>query len=262
MMPPEGPANVATSPTITYTEGIVQSYGLKDKFTDYARAEAANPDQWEAAKVASLTAKLSRQIEVAVKAAMDAAANATTCTGTNQWNDTGSTPTIEKSVDVGREAFVKLFGLEPTHFVVPRMLWFYLKRDATVRSAIQYTNPDILGANGGLPPNIWGLDLVVPGAIRNTANPGQAASIAHLWGSAATDDKAYLIHVNPASSLDNSIPTALNLITCPQLEDLMFSVKTWRPTDLDMKWDWYLIECAYDLVTQAGLIYRFDDVLE
>lgn len=261
-MPPAGPANVSKSPTITYTEGLVQPHGLKDKFEDYARAESANPAQWEAGKVANLAAKLSREIERAVKAVLDAAANATTLTGANQWNDSGTTPTIEKSIDTAMQAFDLLYGMQATHLVVPRICWDYLKRDATVRDAIKYTSPDILNGRGGLPERVFGLQLVVPGAIYNTSNPGQTAAAARVWGSSSSDDKVYLLHVNPASATDNSVPTALNVVTCPQLPDLMFTTKTWRPTAADEKWTWYLIECAYKLISQAGLIYRLDDVLE
>lgn len=57
----------------------------------------------------------------------------------------------------------------------------------------KYTDPKLIN-DTGLPTKLLGLDVVVGGAGYNTANPGQTASLADVWG---TDVIMAYVEKNP-----------------------------------------------------------------
>jgi hypothetical protein len=248
-------ANEAKSPLMTYTEGTTQENSLKDKLADEIRNGSPNPAAIERHKIANITNKLNLGIESELKTALDAAANATTLTGTAQWNNASAA--IEKSIDDGMESFVAQCGFEANVIVIPVACWHIFKRDSTVRDAIKYTNPDILNGRGGIPKSVFGLEIVVPGALINTANPGATASIARVWAT----DKAYLMYVDMSAANDPEAITAAFLARYPGDAGVDWATRTWRDPDPTTKTSWYSVEEHHDLQINAACVHRLDDVL-
>jgi len=118
-------------------------------------------------------------------------------TPTIKWD--GTSPNIESDVDTAKNAVRQAAGVEPTSIVLPYTTAQAVKRDSTVRNLIRYTVPgDTLLRNGDLPPVLWNLEVIIAGAIRNTANEGQSESLSNLW-----TDSVLVFYKEPSPSLDS-----------------------------------------------------------
>jgi hypothetical protein len=194
-------------------------------------------------------------IEREFKALLDAASNATTLTGTAQWNNASAL--IEKSIDDAKEAFLLQCGFEATDILVPPACFQIFKRDSTLRAALQYTHGDLLNGRGGMDDKVFDLQWHIPGAIRNTANPGATVSVSRLW----SDDKVYLMYIDPSVASDPEAVSAAFIAQSETLPDMNWSASSWRPPNLDEKWTWYLVEQAHKVIVDSACIHRLDDVL-
>ncbi len=107
----------------------------------------------------------------------------------------GTNPTPIQDVDVAREAIHSATGLEANTMVVSRSTFNVLKELSVILDKIKYTErgivtPDLLAA-------VFGVQrFIVAGGLINTANEGQALTIASLWG-----DDVVLAHVETAQDL-------------------------------------------------------------
>ena len=74
------------------------------------------------------------------------------------------------------------------------------KRDATIRDLIKYTHADLL-IDGDLPPKLWGMDVIIPGAVYTSSVEG-ASSITYsdVWGKTVL-----LLYVPPGDTTLDSI---------------------------------------------------------
>lgn len=141
---------------------------------------AANP-QTRTTEV--LRGKVMLAYERRVATAALAAASYTATTQKAAASGTWSTGTvIEADIDNARERVSMNCGFEPNTIVFSPGDAKLVKRNTTIRDLIRYTDPSLL-VNGDLPPRIFNLDVVIPGARNNSANPGQTASYARAWGS-------------------------------------------------------------------------------
>lgn len=122
---------------------------------------------------------------------------ATAATGTG-WADT-TTGDPEKDVDTAREAVESTAGYTPNMIVIPPAKARAAKRHPKIRDIIKYTDPSLL-VNGDLPPILWNLRVVIPGAIENTANPGQTAAIARVWNGTTVA----VLYTDPNPSLEGA----------------------------------------------------------
>lgn len=110
----------------------------------------------------------------------------------------GTSPTIEKDIDAQKDNVRLSAGVEPTSIVLPYKVKNAFKRDTTIRDLIRYQVPgDILLRNGELPPVVFNLEVIIAGAIRNTANEGAAESLSDVWV-----DNALVFYKEPSPSLD------------------------------------------------------------
>ena len=91
-----------------------------------------------------------------------------------------NTTTIESDIDTAKEGIEVKSGFAATHIVIPAATARGMKRVTAIRELVKYTDPTLL-VNGDLPPTLFGLKVVIPGARANSANEGQTASIARLW---------------------------------------------------------------------------------
>lgn len=86
---------------------------------------------------------------------------------------------IEKDVQDGIEALAKT-GPDPTHIVIPVPFLYAIKR---AQEAIRmYTDATLVQqAIIGESVPFLGLQLIAPGGVTNSANPGQTASYGRIW---------------------------------------------------------------------------------
>lgn len=255
---PGAGANEDTDPGLTWTTGVVKTYALKTRIPDELRAEAPNPAALERAKVQRMVMSLRRRKEIAFAATCrDTATYAHTTPGV-KW-DAAANVVIEANIDAAKEAFLLLCGYEPTHIVVPPAVAKVFKRDSTIRGLRKFTDESLL-INGELPPVVFGLNVVVPGAVRSSSAAGVAPALARVW---STDDVT-LLYVNPAAAADPEAMTAVMEfgLTDPNFPSgASYPVTTWRDPDQSAKTDWYSVENSYMQQAVAACIYILHDVL-
>lgn len=185
---------------------------------DGANLANPNPLASEEVHVAKIVHRIKLRIEKAVKALLDAGSYS--ASPSTKWDASGNT--IEKNIDDAKEAFEVRAGVPATHVIMPRAIANVVKRDSNIRALRKETNSDLL-KDGELPFQVFGLNVIIPGALENTANPGASQSLARLWAT----DTCYFLHVNPAISSDGS-----SLTTIAQVR--------WSATDapwMALKWD-------------------------
>jgi hypothetical protein len=245
---------------LTWDTGVCVAHGLVEEWSDDNRKESALMNMeadHENAIWDDIRHELGLGAEAEVKAALDAASNATTLTTTQQWDD--SSADILGTFDLAKAAFVDQSGLNPTHVVIPQTCWTALINDATILGLTKYTQSGIVrDANAQLFEPIRGVIPIVPTVLKNSANPGASASVGKLWAT----DKVYFIFVNPAAATDMKAFTSLYFAQAMTLPGLNIAANTWRPNNQTKLWTNYAVTLNRNLETQDELIYRLDDVLE
>jgi hypothetical protein len=94
------------------------------------------------------------------------------------WSNASSDP--EKDLDDARDGIEVKSGFAANTVVISAGLAKIAKRHAKLRDLVKYTDPTLL-VNGDLPPTIFGLKVVIPGAVNNTAHAGQTPVVARVW---------------------------------------------------------------------------------
>jgi hypothetical protein len=258
-MPDNGPANVREHRAITWTTGLCEAHGLKEQWGDPEARESAlmgMAADHEMAIWEDLRNEIGLGIEAELKTQLEAASNATTCTTTQQWDD--SSADILGTFRLAIRKMRHNSGLNPNVVIIPEDCWDVLLADTTVQGRLPDDADDRLTMNEGVPLILKGCRVIVPTRLINSANPGATASIAEQWSS----DKVYFMHVNMAAANDPRVPTAAFLASSMTLPGATWAANSWRPNDLDCHWTNYAVEKNYKLILQDELIYRLDDVLE
>ena len=179
----------------TYT---AEEYALRHLVPDRI---VANADVAVRPKI-SATYKLTQKILLGRERAVATLVQNTGSVGSSavptiKWD--GTSPDIEKDIDTAKDAVRIAAGIEPTSIVLPYKTMLAVKRDSTVRNLIRYTVPgDTLLRNGDLPPVLWNLEVIIAGAIRNTATEGQSASLGDVWA-----DHVLVFYKEASPSLDS-----------------------------------------------------------
>lgn len=164
--------------TATYS---CEEYALRRLISNRARDNADNPQKLENNTVRKLLHQIRLGVEKRIKAMVMSTSYITNySTPSVKWDAASGTITIEKNIDTAKEAVLTQCGYEPNVILIPPAVAKVMKRDSTIRDLIKYTNSDLL-INGDLPPTVFGLRVIVPGAIENTANPAQTQSLARIW---------------------------------------------------------------------------------
>jgi len=206
----------------------------------------------ERVHVQKITHRLKLRVEKSIKTLLDAGSYS--ATPTVKWD--GTNPTIEKDIDTAKEAFELRCGVPATHLVMPRAVANVVKRDSSVRGLRKFQNDGLL-LDGEIPSTIFGLNVVIPGALENTANPGLSQSLARIW----TTDTCYLVHVNPAIGQDGE-----TLTTVAQMRwaawGTPYAAFTWPDAHLSKRVDWVSVDVHQneELVAPFAL-YLLTDVL-
>lgn len=108
------------------------------------------------------------------------------------WNAAGAI--IETDVDNAKNAMRQNAGVIPNailmNYQVSHVVKRWLKATAWTSYA-EWLTKDVL------PPNLWGMETIVAGAVRNTANAAAAEALADVW-----NDNVLLFYKQPSPSID------------------------------------------------------------
>lgn len=177
-----------------------QQHSLKDIVTDRERDNADQPITPDVDTVEFLQGSLDlekeyRAAQIARNPSNYLSSNTEALTGTSQWsNYSASTPLTD--IRTMRTAVFKASRQRPNTIVLPWDVAETLSFHPTILDLIKYTHNNIMLEDSQLPNKLFGMDVVVAGMGYNTANAGQTASIADVWG---TD--VVVAYVSPSAKL-------------------------------------------------------------
>lgn len=182
------------SDTATYT---AEEYALKHLVPDRIRNNADNAVRPDITSTQKLTNKILLAQELRVAQVVQSTANLSQNGAPSvQWDQ--ASPNIELDVDTAKNSVRTNAGTDASTILIPYKVAQIVKRDTTVRNLIRYTVPgDILLRNGDLPPVLWNLEVIVAGAVRNTANEAATATIGDVW-----TDNVVVFYKEASPSLD------------------------------------------------------------
>lgn len=204
-----------------------EEYALNTRITDRQRKNADSMLRLEMNKTMKVQDLLMldqeyRCMTLYTTVANWAAANAITKVGTAQWSDPSFTGSIESDIDTGREA-VRLGSLgaaDPNQIIIPARVAKTVKRDSKIRDLVKYTH-DTLLVDGDLPPQIWGMKILIPRVARTSSAEGVAGTYSDVWG---TDVVMHYKEDNPGLE---SLTSGVIFRSRP------YQVKQWRDERVD-----------------------------
>lgn len=243
-------ANVIPDGALTWSEGYVKPHAVKKYIRDSERSGAISGVQLEMAKVRQVTNLLRRGQELAVYALAVATTNAHTIS--TKWDASGAT--IKADWLAMKTAFKLQCGVSPNWAVIPEDIANHLSAHSELLNLVRYTHDDLL-VNGMLPRVLWGVPLVIPGVIINSANPGATASVANIW--AAGVKKIWMGYSDPDARTNNeALSWALNVSNRPTpigeegVPEVL--IETSRSTPEDLKRDEYVGYSFWDIKETAS----------
>ena len=193
---------------ISSTTYSAEEYALNIQVTDRQKANADSVINLRSAKTRRLKDILLLDQEIRVAKLLTtqgnwASTNRVQRSGTQQWNNANfvtadKTYGIEATIDTGKEAVRRgTGGLEPNTIIIPSAVAKIVKRDATLRDLIKYTHADLL-VDGDLPPKLWGMNVLIPKATKNTNKEGNATqTLSDVWG-----NHVVMLYVTPNAVID------------------------------------------------------------
>lgn len=229
-------------------------HALSHMIADRTRALADEPIKLEQDAVLSLKQKLLLNQEKDGIDGIFVDGGLTSAVPSVKWDATSGTITIEKDVDTGVEAIRKAIGTHPNMMTLSHAVAKVIKRDSTLRDLIRYTIEADKGLalltqkNGGLPPVLFGLEVLLSPTTYNSSNEGQTASTDDLLS-----DDVLISYTNPRPSLYNH-----SLGYTFKSQD--WTVSTWR--EAGRKGDVYEVSHIFDQkLTSTSAGYIVDNVL-
>lgn len=181
-------------------------YQLADMISKRDRDNADMPLQLDVDMVENLTAVLNLGREQRVSSTLTLPAtygantidlsDAVTAGANMQWNDESfdsdsKDGSIEARIDAAKEAIRIRIGFEANTIVIPPATAKVMKRDSEIKSLRKDQDQSLL-INGDLPPTLFNLRVVTPGALYDSADYGQTVSLGDLWG-----NDVIVAYVNP-----------------------------------------------------------------
>lgn len=239
--------------TKTFTDGSVVHHSLKSRIPDEIRNNDPNPGSLDARRTRVLTNKLRLGIERRIAALLAAASNTKSAPST-KWDASGAT--IRKQILEAREQFRLQSGFSPNVMVIPPSVSAVVFNDEKVLDLLKYTQGGLL-ASGHI-PMIENMQVLVPGTIQDTSNPGAAASVADVYGS----DEVYYLYVDAQAGDDLEAQTALRQVRSLATTGEPFAAMHWRDPDSSAHTDWVSVEVnQVELALSQAMILRQLDVL-
>ena len=153
-----------------------------------------------------------------------ASGNYTTLSGVGQWNNASFSGSIEETIDTYKEAIRQKIGMYPNTVIIPAAVAQVVKRDASIRELIKYTQSDLL-VNGDLPPTMWNMKVLIPKGISTTSMIGASSVVmGDIWGK-----DVILTYVPPEGSIDTPAHAYI-------LRAKNFMVRSWREESRNTEW--------------------------
>ncbi len=250
---PRDGANEISAYLPSFADKSAKRYGLMAGITREVELAGANPLSQVEAVGAELVSKLRLGAEKRLKTLLDSAGTAGSAPSP-KWD--AANALIEKDIDTAREAFVKKCGFEPNTIVLPPDVAKWVKRDPLIRALRQYTEPGLL-VGGDLPANIWGLNVVIPGALQNTANAGAAQTVARVWDAKT----CYLLYVDPNLAATGAAMTAAGQFRWGQW-GMPFAAYSWPDPNPTVKVTWVAAEVYQtEALVCTDAVYRLPTVI-
>ena len=236
-----------------WAESAVEHHALKCDIPDEIRNNDPSGDTLNARRTKVLTNQLRLGVESRIYDLLHGASKTNTAP-TTKWD--GTNPTIRKNILEGKEVFRLQCGMEPNVIVLPPAVKNVVFSDSAILDLIKYTDGTFL-AKGSIPV-IENMQVVIPGALVDAANPGAAISVAAVWAA----DEVYYLYVDQTAGNDLSALTALRQVRSLAAASQPFVAKSWRDPDAMTNTDWVGVEVAQkELVLADELVLRQLDVL-
>ena len=171
---------------------VCEEHSRADLVSDRERENADAPLSPDIDTLETLTNRLMLGREKRLATILTAAttysssSNTDTLSGTEQWNNASFNSdsladAIRVRIDTAKEAIRAYIGMDPNTIIIPAAVAKVVARDSEIKDYRKYTDPTLL-INGDLPPQLWNMKVLVPGAIYNSANEGATFSGADVWG--------------------------------------------------------------------------------
>lgn len=162
-----------------------------------------------------------------------ASTNKTTLSWSSQWNNSSYAGNIVEELDTAKEAVRKQIGRRPNTIIIPEAVADVMKNDSNIIELLKYTKTDML-ENGDLPKRIRGMNVIIAGAVSNTAIDGATDSIGDIWGK-----NVVLAYINTAN------PTVDDISFVYGFRSQQLTVRKWR--DDPKKGDYIEMEYCEDI---------------
>jgi hypothetical protein len=183
-------ANGGRSNEVDWTVGndryAAEQHSLSDILTDREISNADQPltveiDTVEFLQDALDLTKEYKAAQIARNAASYVNGNTEALSGTSQWSDYSNSKPLTDLKTIQTNIF-RASRKMPNIIIIPTEVALVLALHPDILNLRRYTDPNLL-SNSGLPPVLQGMKVVEAGAGYNTANPGQTAQLADVWGS-------------------------------------------------------------------------------
>ena len=210
-----------------------EEFALGTFVTDRQRANADTALQIEISKVTATQDLILLDQELRIASIITNTANnssSTTLSGANQWNNSSFTSqpstgpyfsTIQYNLNTGMEAIrLATGGLYPNVIVIPRPVAMVMARDLGLADYIKYTHSDLL-VSSLLPPTLWDMKVIIPGAVYQTSVEGEATSLSDVYGK-----NVWMGYVNPNPGINSLTYGAI-------FRSRDWQVKQWRDESVD-----------------------------
>lgn len=172
-------------------------------------------------------------------------------TPSNNWNvDAG---TIEADIVTAKEAVYDAIGIEPNTVIIPWKVANAIATQQDIREIFKYTvdGRSLIGAGESiLPPEIWGLKVLIPRGRRATNVLGQTNAFADVWG-----DDVRVLYVNQQPDLEE--PSCAYTFKVSGSE----AVTTYRTPDPPVEWVRNSSGVLIEKVVAPDAGYEIKDVL-
>lgn len=233
------PANEAGPISVSYIEASVTRYSLKDSVADEILKNSANPVKARNKRIQKIARQIKFGRESRLKALLDGLSGTETAAASAIWDD-ASTSTIESDVDGVKEAMNAIIGTTPTHMIIPYRTANAIRRNGTIRELIKY-NPNDLLKSGMLPAPLFGMNVIIPGGLTDSARPGGTSSIGRIWDGTSV----YFIYMDPNGG-DGTMTAFMDFWSSEN--GVPFGTMEWRDPDPTTHKTWFASELCDKIV--------------
>jgi hypothetical protein len=216
-------------------------------------SEEAIRRELEKAVLTSRLAKLEREDFAAARATNTSIVTQnSTLSGTTQWSHASSAPLTAIAT---AQATVKTNGhMVATHMLISYTSALTVGEHASIKDALKYTSTAAL-TQAGLPGIVKGLSIIESAAIKNSANPGQTATLGEVWG-----DNALIFARSPFPY--DGVRTFGATFMAPEAETGQRGMVIRRWPEKDPPGEWVEASMTYDTKEiSAACAYLYKDLI-